>query len=238
MFSFSLDHSGTFFSQQKMKHIRLLPSQPLAQDSAVPQNPLPKQEQAATIDMLDDQTLMHSICQGNEKAMEVLYQRYARYAYSLAYRILRDSAAAEDIVQDAFLSVWRKATSYKEQQGSVRSWLQAIIHHRAIDRVRASANRDQHWTQLSEEHEQELLSEQPEVWEQVWQRDQAMLIRRVLSQLPQEQLQVIELAYFGGLTHTEIAERWHIPLGTVKGRMRLGLQKMRQLLNSHDLDTL
>jgi RNA polymerase sigma-70 factor (ECF subfamily) len=221
-----------------MKQIRLLSTRSQAQDRAASQPAPPAQEQPTHIEEIDDETLILSICEGKEQAMEALYTRYSRYAYSLAYRILHDSAAAEDIVQEAFLSVWRKAASYQTQQGSVRSWLQAIIHHRAIDRVRASAHRDQYVTQLEPEHEQEIVSEQPEVWEEAWQREQAVVIRSALEQLPQEQRLVIGLAYFGGYTHSEISERWHIPLGTVKGRMRLGLQKMRQLLQARGIDNL
>src|SRR5207249_2451424 len=177
-----------------------------------------------------DEELISAICLGAEWAMEILYQRYHRYAYALAYRILRESTSAEDIVQDAFLSIWRKAASYQKQHGSVYSWLQAIVHHRAIDKIRSAAHRDQQWTPLQSEGEQDPPSPQPEVWEEAWRQEQSQLIRTVLEQLPAEQREVIELAYFGGYTHTQIAERKNIPLGTVKGRMRLGLQKMKHLL--------
>ena len=177
-----------------------------------------------------DEYLISAICKGEESAIEVLYERYHRYAYSLAYRILRDQVASEDIVQDAFLSIWRKASSYQAQNGSVQSWIQAIVRHRAIDKVRASAHREYQWTPLQADNEQDPPSEQPDVWEQAWQSEQHRIIREVMLQIPSEQRMVIELAYFGGLTHAEISEQCHIPLGTVKGRMRLGLQKMKSLL--------
>jgi RNA polymerase sigma factor (sigma-70 family) len=183
-----------------------------------------------------DEELISAICLGAEWAIELLYQRYYRLAYALAYRILCESTAAEDIVQEAFLSIWRKAASYLKQNGSVYSWIQAIVHHRAIDKVRSSANRDRNWTPLQTEGEQDPPSEQPDVWEQAWNQERGQLIRAVLGQLPAEQRLVIEQAYFGGLTHAEIAEKYNIPLGTVKGRMRLGLQKMRRLLEEHGLD--
>ncbi len=186
---------------------------------------------------LDDEGLLCAICDGAEWAMDILYQRYYKYAYALAYRMVHDSTFAEDIVQDVFLAVWRKAASYQEQQGSVRSWLQAIVHHRAIDKLRAAAHRDAQWVPLQVENEQDPPSTQPEVWEEAWRREQALLIRSALAQLPPEQRQVIELAYFGGYTHAEIAERWNIPLGTVKGRMRLGLQKMKHLLREQGMET-
>ena len=177
-----------------------------------------------------DEYLISAICKGEESAIEVLYERYHRYAYSLAYRILREPVASEDIVQDAFLSIWRKASSYQAQNGSVQSWIQAIVRHRAIDKIRASAHREYQWTPLQADNEQDPPGEQPDVWEQAWQSEQHRIIREVMLQIPSEQRMVIELAYFGGLTHAEISEQCHIPLGTVKGRMRLGLQKMKSLL--------
>jgi len=177
-----------------------------------------------------DEYLISAICKGEESAIEVLYERYHRYAYSLAYRILRDPVASEDIVQDAFLSIWRKASSYQAQNGSVQSWIQAIVRHRTIDKIRASAHREYQWTPLQADNEQDPPGEQPDVWEQAWQSEQHRIILEVMVQIPSEQRMVIELAYFGGLTHAEISEQCHIPLGTVKGRMRLGLQKMKSLL--------
>jgi RNA polymerase sigma-70 factor, ECF subfamily len=186
---------------------------------------------------LTDEALISAMCNGEEWALERLYERYNRYAYSLAYRVVQDSVTAEDIVQEAFLSIWRKAASYRAQQGNVRSWLQAIVHHRAIDKVRESRHRSQQWVPLQTENEQDPPGEQPDVWEEAWQDEQHRLIRTVLDQIPADQRQVIELAYFGGYTHAEIAGQWHIPLGTVKGRMRLGLQKMKYLLQEYEIET-
>jgi RNA polymerase sigma-70 factor (ECF subfamily) len=153
--------------------------------------------------------------------------------------MLHDASVAEDIVQEAFLAVWRKAASYQKQHGSVHSWIQAIVHHRAIDKLRTAAYRDQQLGKglSSTETQLDPASEQPDVWEQAWRDEQQRAIRCVLNQLPAEQRLVIELAYFGGYTHAEIAEQWHIPLGTVKGRMRLGLQKMKHLLEERGIDT-
>ena len=185
-----------------------------------------------------DEELISAICNGEEYAIEILYERYHRSAYSLAYRVLRDPLAAEDIVQDTFLSIWRKASSYQAQHGSVHSWLHAIVRHRAIDKARAAAHRDNQWTPIQVDNEQDPSDEQPGVWEQTWQSEQQSIIRAVLDQIPAAQRVVIELAYFGGYTHTEISEQCHIPLGTVKGRMRLGLQKMKSLLAEQELDIL
>ena len=184
---------------------------------------------------LTDEQLISAICKGEEFAMEVLYVRYHRYVYALAYRILHDPVTSEDIVQDAFLSIWRKALSYQAQNGSVQSWIQAIVRNKAIDKIRASAHRDYQWTPLQTDNEPDPPSEQPDVWEQAWQSEQHRIIREVMEQIPNEQRMVIGLAYFGGLTHAEISEQYHIPLGTVKGRMRLGLQKMKSLLAERGL---
>ena len=193
---------------------------------------------------ISDETLLLEISYGGEWAMEVLYERYARYAYALAYRIVREASTAEDVVQDVFLSIWRKAASYHKQHGCVRSWLQAIVHHRAIDCIRASAHHEYQYTSLEDVSEpaynytssSTAPGKKLEVWEVVWHEERSALLRSILKQLPQEQRQVIELGYFGGYTHAEIAERWHLPLGTVKGRMRLGLQKMKYLLAQHGVD--
>jgi RNA polymerase sigma-70 factor (ECF subfamily) len=210
------------------------PSMKIAQN--IKAAPTPTQIATQARENSTDEELILAICGGAEWALELLYQRYHRYAYSLAYRILHDASAAEDIVQETFLSIWRKAASYQNQHGSVRSWLQAIVHHRAIDKVRAASHKDAQCTSLQDENEPDRPSEQPDVWEQAWQNEQQSLIRSALQQIPAEQRQVIELAYFSGYTHAEIAEKYEIPLGTVKGRMRLGLQKMKLLLQEQGLE--
>jgi len=207
--------------------VKTVPMQPQASSLAE------KTSVIQTRQTMSDEELIAAICLHAEWAIELLYQRYHRFAYSLAYHILRDSTAAEDIVQEVFLSIWQKAASYQRQNGSVHRWLQAIVHHRAIDKVRAAAHRDYQW---NTENEQDPPSEEPELWEQAWYAEQQTLIRTALEQLPPEQRQIIELAYFGGYTHTEIAEQWNIPLGTVKGRMRLGLLKMKRLLQEQGLE--
>ena len=197
---------------------------------------IPGQITASIRENSTDEELILAICGGVEWAMELLYHRYARYTFALAYRILRDISTAEDIVQEAFLLVWSKAAYYQRQEGSVRSWLQAIVHHRAIDKIRSASHRDLQCLPLQTENELNLPDEQPDVWEEAWRHEQQTLIHSVLAQIPAEQRYVIELAYFGGFTHAEIAEREGIPLGTVKGRMRLGLQKLRLLLQENGVD--
>ncbi len=112
----------------------------------------------------------------------------------------------------------------------------AIVHHRAIDKIRSASSRETQWSPLQTEIELNRPGEQPDVWEEAWRNEQQTSIRSALAQIPAEQRHVIELAYFGGFTHAEIAEREGIPLGTVKGRMRLGLQKLRVLLQAYGVD--
>ena len=179
-----------------------------------------------------DQQLMAALARSDLRALEALYDRYARPAYALAYRIVGDRGGAEDVVQEAFLSAWRQAKSYRKERGSPRTWLMAIVHHRAIDRIRASAASA---TTLSLEELPDGPTEAPGVWQQVWAGLRGDAVRRALEQLPPEQKKSLELAYFSGYTQTEIAELMGVPLGTVKGRMRMGLQKLRAWLESPEL---
>lgn len=182
-----------------------------------------------------DEVLMQAFCSSkSEWALEQLYNRYRRYMYAVAYSIISDSYLAEDVVQDAFLTLWRKASTYHEQEGSVKSWLQAIVRNRAIDKVRSSAQRERQCIPLEDINELNSSHLAPEVWEQVWEADQSAIIRNALAQLPTEQSVAIELNYFYGYTHTEIAKQQQIPLGTVKGRVRLGLQKIKLLLQEYN----
>ena len=177
---------------------------------------------------LADEELMELVGAGEVRAFEVVFDRHAGPAYSLAYRMSGSRALAEDIVQDAFLSLWRSGTGYDRSRGSVRSWVLSAVHNRAVDALRrkgAKSGRD-----VSDEGIAERLSAPDSTDVQVEQRDQARRVRGALGTLPDDQRQVIELAYFGGLSHTQIAEVLDLPPGTVKGRMRLGLSKMRSAL--------
>jgi RNA polymerase sigma-70 factor (ECF subfamily) len=163
----------------------------------------------------------------DERAFEVLYDRHARIAYSLAYRLLGDAAAAEDLVQDAFLAVWRGSARYSASRGSVRTWLLAILHNRGIDRLRnvaATARRQEALEQIA-------VAVVPDIAEAAAGRAEARAIRAVLTTLPDEQLEVLKLAYYGGFTHQEISQMLEVPLGTVKSRMRLGLDRVRRALD-------
>jgi RNA polymerase sigma factor (sigma-70 family) len=185
---------------------------------------------------LSDEALIKAIAGGAVWAMEPLYQRYNRILYSLAYRTVADHQVAEDLLQDAFLSVWRRATSYSPQSGAVRSWLVSIVHHRTIDYLRAVRRRSTLKEATWEEVEQDERMAFPDVWDEAWRSVQSAQVRAALMNIPIEQRMVIELAYFQGWTHSEIAEGCKIPLGTVKARMRLGLMHLKGILQQMGVD--
>lgn len=174
-----------------------------------------------------DEALLDAITAHDDRALAALYDRYGGLAFALAYRILGDRGAAEDVVQDAFLSVWRRAGSFQTGRGSVRTWLFSIVHHRAIDRLRGTAGRARQDAPL-DEVDRVVSAEDP--WREVSTTLQREILKRGLATLPDAQRETIELAYFGGYTQNEIAQRMAVPLGTVKGRMRIGLQKLRGVL--------
>ncbi|MBV8594739.1 MAG: sigma-70 family RNA polymerase sigma factor [Candidatus Eremiobacteraeota bacterium] len=180
-----------------------------------------------------DEQIIAALAQRDLSALEELYERYSKVAYSLAYRIVGDRGSAEDVVQDAFLSVWRQAQTYKPERGKARTWLMSIVHHRSIDRLRsgASANNTIPYDDLPESED----DTKPSIWQQAWTHLRGDVVRRALDRLPAEQKKSIELAYFSGYTQTEIAELMGVPLGTVKGRMRIGLQKLRAMLDGLEI---
>ena len=180
-----------------------------------------------------DEALLAGLAAGRLEALDTLYDRYRALAYGLARRITNDDALAEDVVQEAFLGAWRGAERYAAGRGSVRTWLMSIVHHRAIDAVR----RRRPVSDLPAEVEGERVPEpltMPDVWGEVSGRIDRDTVAGALASLPENQRETIELAYFGGLTQQEIAERTGVPLGTVKGRVRLGLASMRRLLEGQD----
>jgi RNA polymerase sigma-70 factor, ECF subfamily len=181
---------------------------------------------------LADEDLISLVAQGDAEAFAVLYDRHGRAAYSLAYRMMGERQAAEDLAQDAFLKVWRSATSYRADRGSVRTWLLSIVHNRGIDQLRSLASR----RRTQEKLEASAPKSQPsEAFSESWRNTQREQVREALGTLPKEQLKILELAYFSGYTHVEIAELLDVPLGTVKGRMRLGLKKIRDYFHSQDM---
>lgn len=171
---------------------------------------------------------MQLVADGDPKAFEVLFDRHADVAFSLAYRMCGRRAMAEDVVQESFLSLWRSGARYDRTRGSVRSWILGVVHNRAIDAFRRETVRTRRDVRDEGVAERVQASERTEA--EVERRDEARHVRAALGELPADQRQVIELAYFGGFTHSQIAEMLKLPAGTVKGRMRLGLTKMRLAL--------
>lgn len=176
--------------------------------------------------VVTDAELLAGIAHQDEASLAALYDRYHRLAFSLALRVVHDRGCAEDVVQDAFLSVWRRAGSFVEGRGSARTWLTSIVRNRAIDVVRARRESDA-------DDEAVLLALRdgaPSVIEQVTATLDRDIVRAAIAELPIEQQRAIAMAYFEGLTHSEIAGATGLPLGTVKSRIRLGLARLRDAL--------
>jgi len=192
-------------------------------DYAVTLSPLVSQEDAASRDPSDER-ILEAVGRGDHDALGALYDRFGRLAYGLAFRILRDEALAEDAVQEAFLSVWRSADAYKRERARPSTWILTVVHRRAVDLVRREERR-----------RGEPLEAAPEpasapADDDVVLRDRRAAVQTALSTLPGDQRQALELAYYGGLTQSELAERLGVPLGTVKSRMFAGLGRLRELL--------
>jgi RNA polymerase sigma-70 factor, ECF subfamily len=183
-------------------------------------------KRGAAAERLADEELMPLIGQQDADAFEVLYDRHGGIAYSLAYRIVGERGAAEDVTQEAFVSIWRSGGRYDRTRGSVRSWTLGIVRNKAIDALRAGAGRAPKLAfdddSVLEQHESGDRTDR-----EALRRETAGEVRAALGELPGEQSKVIQLAYFGGFSQTEIARMLDVPLGTVKGRMRLGLEKIR-----------
>jgi RNA polymerase sigma-70 factor (ECF subfamily) len=181
-----------------------------------------------------DQELMAAISRGDQDALGQLYDRHAATALGVAFRVVKDRGVAEEVVQDAFVAAWRRAASYEPARAEARTWLLSIVHNRAIDRTRGLAAAGRR-TELDLDQAAEARDES-DVWREAWGRIQRAEIVAALAELPPEQREAIELAFFGGLTHVEVAERTGQPLGTIKGRMRLGLLKLRTVLRGREVE--
>ena len=190
-----------------------------------------KYEQAEDVHLID------AICNRDRAALETLYQRYSRPVYSLAIKMLRDPSAAEEVAQDTFLNIWRKAGSYRSPRGSVTSWLFSIAHHRTIDELRKrrrERTRLTHGVDLSN-RPSECRADDPS--EYTTAQFEGSRLMDALTALRPEQREVVVLAYFGGLTHSEISARLDQPLGTVKTRMRLAIKRLRKVMSPPVDDT-
>ncbi len=177
-----------------------------------------------------DRALIHSICQRDRTALEELYSKYSGPVYSIAIHMLRDPGAAEEVAQDTFFNVWRRAGSYKSDRGSVTSWLFSIAHNRTIDELRKRRreyNRVRHGVDLTNRPSE---SRDHDPTEYATAQFEGSRLKQALTTLRPEQREVVVLAYFGGLTHSEISRKLDQPLGTVKTRMRLALKKLRTVV--------
>jgi RNA polymerase sigma-70 factor, ECF subfamily len=186
---------------------------------------------------LADEDLMPLVGRKDPAAFEVFYDRHGGAAYSLAHRIVGNPALAEDVAQEAFLSIWRSEAGFDRTRGSVRAWALGIVRNRAIDALRREASRGPR-LDYDDEAVLERRAAPERTEEEALRRETARSLRGALEELPNDQSKVIELAYYGGFTHSEIAEMLGMPLGTVKGRMRLGLEKIRTRLAEGPFDGL
>lgn len=183
---------------------------------------------------LDDAALVALVARRDANALSELYDRYSRLVYSLALRVVGERNLAEEIVLDSFYSVWRAAGSFVEERGRFVGWLMSVARHRAIDELRRLKVRPEG---TAIELDDGLITPQPDGLEEVVDvHRQREMVRLVLSHLPEPQRRALELAYFGGYTQQEIAEKTSTPLGTVKTRIRLGLLKMRDELRRMEND--
>jgi RNA polymerase sigma-70 factor (ECF subfamily) len=176
-----------------------------------------------------DEELMRLVRRADPQAFAAVYDRHCDAAFGLAYRMVGTRGVAEDVVQEAFLALWRGAARYDAARGSVRSWILGIVHNRAIDALRRTMVHERR--RASDEGLERTVASVERTDIEAIRNEESRFVRAALDALPPDQRRVVELAYFSGYTHTEIAEAIDAPLGTVKGRMRLGLQRLR-----HELD--
>jgi RNA polymerase sigma-70 factor (ECF subfamily) len=170
---------------------------------------------------------------GDREALAMLYDRYSSLAYGVAMRVLGDPARAEDAVQDAFVNGWNRASSFDAARGSLRAWLLTTVRNRCIDYLRGRGSRERREDELNPNADYAQAPSDP--WREVALSLERAAVRDAMSSLPAEQRQVVEMAYFGGYSHAEIADMTRVPLGTVKGRMRLALEKMSSYLRGRGL---
>jgi RNA polymerase sigma factor (sigma-70 family) len=180
-----------------------------------------------------DSDLAVALAAGHEDALAELYDRYGRLAYSVALRVLNDSGRAEDAVQESFLKLWRNASLFDPARGSLRGWLISTVRNRSIDYLRGRAAHERDERGLTPAIE--LAGPSSDPWREVSESLERSAVREAITHLPAEQRHAVELAYFGGYSGREIADMTRVPLGTVKGRMRLALEKLSSYLQSRGL---
>jgi RNA polymerase sigma factor (sigma-70 family) len=176
-----------------------------------------------------DEALVALVARGDEHALAELYDRHGRVAYGLSFRVLRDERLAEDAVQDAFLSLWRTAAAFRAERGKAATWIFTLVHRRAVDAVRREQRR--RVEPLVDEIQETVADERASTEEAAWVRFERERVGEALAQLPDQQREAIELAYYGGFSQSELSERLGVPLGTIKSRMFSGLARLRELLD-------
>jgi RNA polymerase sigma-70 factor (ECF subfamily) len=181
---------------------------------------------------LSDEAIVALCARSDESALAELYDRHGRTAYGLAYRVLRDDALAEDAVQEAFLAVWRSAPSYMPERAKASTWILTFVHRRAVDLVRREQRRRADPLPETEPRGSEGSAE-----DVAWLRLERERVQAALAQLPDQQREALELAYYGGFTQSQLAERLGEPLGTIKSRMFMGLARLRELLEGDQWTT-
>ncbi len=182
---------------------------------------------------LPDAELAVVLAAGNQDALLELYDRYAGLAYAVAMRVLGDPGRSEDVVQEAFLKIWTNATSFDPKKGSLRTWLITAVRNRSIDYLRGRGAHERKELELQPELVESGVRSDP--WHEVSLSLERMAVREAVGSLPAEQRQAVQLAYFGGYSQSEIADMTHVPLSTVKGRMRLALEKLSSYLQGRGL---
>ena len=185
------------------------------------------------VELNDDTALLDALVAGERDALADLYDRYGRLAYSVAMRILGDSGRAEDVVQECFLKLWRSAAQFDARRGSLRTWLITSVRNRSIDALRGRGAHERRERDIPETLADSGGGSDP--WREVSQQMTREVVRDALGRLPDEQRRVVELAYFGGYSQQEIAGMVRVPLSTVKGRMRLALEKLHSYLQGRGL---
>jgi RNA polymerase sigma-70 factor, ECF subfamily len=176
---------------------------------------------------LSDEALVALVARGDEDALAELYDRVGRIAYGLALRVLRDERHAEDAVQEAFLQVWRSAATFRAERAKASTWILTLVHRRAVDLVRREERRQA--DPLTDDSAAGVAPEETD--EAAWLRFERERVQSALKQLPDVQREALELAYYGGFSQSELAERLGVPLGTIKSRMFAGLARLRELLD-------
>jgi RNA polymerase sigma-70 factor, ECF subfamily len=183
-----------------------------------------------------DQELVARVAKGDSSALDELYQRHARPVYSLVLHIVRDPSTAEDVTQEVFLKLWRQSESYRPERGALSSWLLSVAHNRAIDVVRRRRLREEYRLPETQDVGDLVADGVLDPGEAAGIADMAVIVRRALQQIPDAQRQAIEMAFFQGKTHVEISEELGEPLGTAKTRIRLGMRKLRTLLEAEGVE--